>query len=77
LVSIDFCRETVVHRFIVKGTIEERMHIVLKAHQGHSKVEEDPVTLRDLYNMFASQQDGNRSVSGEAEEGDGEEVIQV
>ncbi|XP_059483639.1 E3 ubiquitin-protein ligase SHPRH [Neocloeon triangulifer] len=50
-------KETIVHRFVVKGTIEERMHIVLKAHQGHTQVEEDPVTLRDLYNMFASQQD--------------------
>jgi hypothetical protein len=39
----------------VKGTIEERMRVVLKAHQGHTKVEEDPVTLRDLYNMFAAQ----------------------
>jgi hypothetical protein len=45
----------------VKGTIEERMHVVLKAHQGHTKVEEDPVTLRDLYNMFAAQDEPGQS----------------
>jgi hypothetical protein len=45
----------------VKGTIEERMHVVLKAHQGHTKVEEDPVTLRDLYNMFAAQDEPSQS----------------
>lgn len=45
----------------MKGTIEERMHVVLKAHQGHTKVEEDPVTLRDLYDMFAAQDEPSHS----------------
>lgn len=45
----------------MKGTIEERMHVVLKAHQGHTKVEEDPVTLRDLYDMFAAQDEPSQS----------------
>lgn len=35
--------------------------MVLKAHQGHTKVEEDPVTLRDLHNMFAAQQEPSQA----------------
>jgi len=42
----------VVHRFLVKGTIEERMQVVLNNHQSCSKLDEDPVTLKDLYDMM-------------------------
>jgi SNF2 family DNA or RNA helicase len=64
----------VVHRFVVKGTIEERMHVVLKSHQGHTSVEEDPVTLKDLYNMFASQQEADQPA---AEDEEADEVMEV
>lgn len=56
-------RETVVHRFVVRGTIEERMHIVLKGHKNNGSVDEDPVKLQDLFNMFASSSDDASTTS--------------
>ncbi|KAF4525763.1 hypothetical protein B566_EDAN002025 [Ephemera danica] len=53
-------RPTIIHRFVVRGTIEERMHEVLKAHHYCNTLEKDPVSLRDLYNMFSSTPSGSQ-----------------
>jgi len=50
-----YYRATVVHRFLVKDTIEERMQTVLKANQDCPNQDEDPLTLKNLYEMMTSQ----------------------
>lgn len=41
-----------VHRFLIRGTVEERMHAAV--HSGAEKWSGDKVTLRQLQDLFAS-----------------------
>ncbi|XP_065346626.1 E3 ubiquitin-protein ligase SHPRH-like [Cloeon dipterum] len=59
-------KETEVHRFLVRGTVEERLHAVLS----HAKGQEELLTLRDLYDMFASRNSANPATETEPEEQD-------
>ncbi|KAK7075567.1 hypothetical protein SK128_005040 [Halocaridina rubra] len=45
-------KETFVHRFLVRGTIEERMHHVIRYHHEQVNTDENTVTLEDLRNLF-------------------------
>jgi hypothetical protein len=45
-------RKTVVHRFLIRGTVEERMHAAVQS--GAEKWSGDKVTLRQLQDLFAS-----------------------
>ncbi|XP_068240561.1 E3 ubiquitin-protein ligase SHPRH [Palaemon carinicauda] len=44
--------ETFVHRFIVKNTIEERMHKVIRGHHDQASSDENTVTIEDLRKLF-------------------------
>ncbi|XP_076060889.1 E3 ubiquitin-protein ligase SHPRH [Oratosquilla oratoria] len=59
---------TVVHRFLVQGTIEERMHQMLHHRTAEHLVDENTVTLQDLKKLFTDRQDN--------EEVDGPEIIE-
>uniref|UniRef100_T1JC89 RING-type domain-containing protein n=1 Tax=Strigamia maritima TaxID=126957 RepID=T1JC89_STRMM len=53
-------KHTYVHRFLVKNTIEERMHLMLKSHQlganaTSHETEENTLTISDLRNLFADE----------------------
>jgi len=71
-------KATCVHRFLVRQTIEERIHQMLRlyyrAHQqadkggGHS-TEENLLTIQDLRNIFVA---SNEEISGESEVEEGE-----
>jgi hypothetical protein len=45
-------RKTVVHRFLIRGTVEERMHAAMRA--GAEEWDGNKVTLRQLQELFAS-----------------------
>lgn len=45
-------RETVVHRFLVRGTIEERMFHILRHHHDSHHTDENTVTIEDLKHLF-------------------------
>ena len=55
------CRPTVVHRFLVRGTIEERMHSLLQNAQSpvncHNS-SETTMTIADLMSLFEETADG-------------------
>merc|ERR1712130_915885 len=72
-------KATCVHRFLVKQTIEERIHQMLRlyyrAHKqadtagGHS-TEENLLTIQDLRSIFVA---SNEEMSGETEDGEGDQ----
>nr|XP_045617516.1 E3 ubiquitin-protein ligase SHPRH-like [Procambarus clarkii]XP_045617517.1 E3 ubiquitin-protein ligase SHPRH-like [Procambarus clarkii] len=45
-------KETIVHRFLVRGTIEERMYHILRHHHESHHTDENTVTIEDLKNLF-------------------------
>lgn len=45
-------KETTVHRFLVRDTIEDRMHHILKHHHAIIHTDENTVTIEDLRNLF-------------------------
>lgn len=45
-------KETVVHRFLVRETIEERMHHILRHHHDTPHTDENTVTIDDLKKLF-------------------------
>lgn len=45
-------KETVVHRFLVRETIEERMHHILRHHHDTFHTDENTVTIEDLKKLF-------------------------
>lgn len=76
-------KATCVHRFLVRQTIEERIHQMLRlyyrAHQqadkggGHS-TEENLLTIQDLRNIFVA---SNEEIGGETEVEEGENLQQA
>ena len=60
-----------VHRFLVKGTIEEKMHVILqsvKAPMNSHDTEGNTLTIGDLAELFKDTQP--EEDEGEEEEGD-------
>jgi hypothetical protein len=54
-------RKTVVHRFLIRGTVEERMHAAVQS--GAEKWSGDKVTLRQLQELFASPCEDSSNIS--------------
>lgn len=48
---VSYVRKTVVHRFLIRGTVEERMHAAMRA--GADEWDGNKVTLRQLQELFA------------------------
>ncbi|RXG53492.1 E3 ubiquitin-protein ligase SHPRH [Armadillidium vulgare] len=64
-------KQTVVHRFIIRDTIEERMHKLLQPKYGENSGDDNNVTIEDLYQLFARKNiDGDTSTDGNREEND-------
>jgi len=49
---VSYVRKTVVHRFLIRGTVEERMHAAMRT--GTEEWDGNKVTLRQLQELFAS-----------------------
>ena len=49
---VSYVRKTVVHRFLIRGTVEERMHAAMRT--GAEEWDGNKVTLRQLQELFAS-----------------------
>lgn len=54
-------RKTAVHRFLIRGTVEERMHAAVQS--GAEKWSGDKVTLRQLQDLFASPCEDSGNIS--------------
>ena len=50
--AVSYVRKTVVHRFLIRGTVEERMHAAMRT--GAEEWDGNKVTLRQLQELFAS-----------------------
>jgi len=48
---VSYVRKTVVHRFLIRGTVEERMHAAMRT--GADEWNGNKVTLRQLQELFA------------------------
>ncbi|KAB7507906.1 E3 ubiquitin-protein ligase SHPRH [Armadillidium nasatum] len=64
-------KQTVVHRFIIRDTIEERMHKLLQPKYGENSGDDNNVTIEDLYQLFSRENiDGDTSTDGNRGEND-------
>jgi hypothetical protein len=55
-------RKTVVHRFLIRGTVEERMHAAMQS--GAEEWDGNKVTLRQLQELFVSPSEEPSTVAG-------------
>ncbi|KAG7174962.1 E3 ubiquitin-protein ligase SHPRH-like [Homarus americanus] len=70
-------KETIVHRFLVRGTIEERMYHILRHHYDARHTDENTVTIEDLKRLFlhSKEPEVQRELAGNQNQSNNEDRV--